>query len=201
MRLAPGIALALGLAPGAARAHAFDLSSSGYANFLDGAGVVLGSPGLLLPLLALAVALGLWRSEGLLTAWPWVLGATLSAQPLALLAGPWAALVPLALGLVNAALAALVPLGRIAPALVPLSVLTALAAMVSALEGHGWAEVPWSTRAGLLFGLHFALAATAGLVRLARDHIRHRATDIAWRVAASWLAAILVLYLAFLLRG
>lgn len=198
LRAAP---FALLLAPGAARAHAFGVYDSAYNAFLEGVGVFLASPGLLLPILALAVALGLWRAEGLLAVWAPVLLATLAGIALAPFVGPWAGLPPLALGLVVAALAALVPLERLAPAIPMFAVLTSLAAMVAALEGHGWGEVSLATRAGLLFGLHVALAAGAGLVRVTRETFRHRATDILWRVVASWLAAILVLYLAFALRG
>lgn len=197
LRAAP---VALMLAPDPARAHAFGVYDSAYNAFIEGAGVFLASPGLLLPILALAVALGLWREEGLLAVWVPVLLATLAGIALAPYAGPWAALPPLAFGLVVAALAALVPPNRFAPARPVLAVLTALAAMVAALEGHGWSEVAPATRAGLLFGLHAALAAGAGLVRITRTAFPHRATDILWRVVASWLAAILLLFVAFTLR-
>jgi len=202
MRRAGALCLAGALVvPGAARAHAFATGRDAYGNFLEGAGVALGSPGLLLPVLALAVMLGLWRREGLLKAWPHALAGSLIGLALAPLAGPWVATALLGIGLVLAALAALVPPGRIAPALPWLAALTAAIVLAAALEGHGFAEIPNATRVGLLFGVHFALSAGAGLVRYTRDRIAHPVTDIGWRVAASWLAAILVLYLAFTVAG
>jgi len=193
-------ALALALVPGAASAHAFGNYDSAYQNVLEGAGVFLVAPGLLLPVLSVALVLGLWRTEGLLAAWLPILGATLLGQALALVVGPWVALTPLAFGLVVAVLGALVPLGRIGAALPWLGSLVALAVSVAALEGHVWSDVAFATRLGLLFGFNFVLAAGAGIVRISRDRFPHRATDILWRVVSSWLGAILVLYLAFALR-
>jgi hypothetical protein len=196
-----GLALALALGPQAVLAHAFGVYDSAYNNFLEGAAVFLASPGLLVPVLVLAIALGLWRAEGLLAAWPHMFAGSVTGLALAPFAGPWVATTPLALGIVVAGLAALVPLARIAPALPWLAALVGLAVGLAALEGHGYDEVAMATRAGLLFAVQFALAAGAGLVRLSRDRFAFHATDILWRVAASWGAAILVLYLAFALKG
>lgn len=201
MRRAGSATLVVALVPGTARAHAFGSYDSAYQNFLEGAAVFLASPGLLLPVLSVALVLGLWRAEGLLAAWGPILAATLLGQGLALVAGPWVASVPLALGVVVAVLGALVPLKRIATALPVLASLVALAVSAGALEGHGWGEVALATRLGILFGLHFVLAAAAAIVRISRDTFPHHTTDILWRVVSSWLAAILVLYLAFTLRG
>lgn len=199
MRRAVSLAFAAALVPGVARAHAFGSYDSAYQNFLEGAAVFMAAPGLVLPVLAVAVALALWQREGLLQAWGLGLVATILGQGLALLAGPWIAMVPLGLGLVVAVLAALVPLARLGPAMPVLAGLTLLAVTVTSLEGHGWGEVALATRVGLLFATHLVLAAAAGAVRFTRDKVPHRATDILWRVVASWLAAILVLYVAFTL--
>jgi hypothetical protein len=193
-------ALALVL-PGPASAHAFSTGKDAYGNFLEGAGVILVTPVLLLPLLALAVALGLWRAEGLLAAWPHALAGSLIGVLAAPFAGPWVGLAAMGIGLVVAVFAALVPLARSGNALPWLAALTGVAVLAASLEGHSYAEISNATRAGLMFGAHFALAAAAGLVRLTRDHVRHPATTILWRVVASWIAAIVVLYLAFSLRG
>lgn len=191
------IGTALACAPGTALAHAFGGYDGFYNNFLDGAAVFLASPGLLLPVLALALALTLWRIEGLLAVWGWVAVATLAGVALAPFIGPWVAPLPLVFGLVVALLAALVPLARIAPAMLPLAVLTGLVVMLAALDGHSWSDVALATRAGLLFGFHLSLAAAAGLVRVLRERFDHPATLIGARIVASWIAAILVLYLAF----
>lgn len=189
------------LAPGSAFAHAFSTGRDAYGNFLEGAGVALASPGLLLPVLALAVMLGLWQDEGLLKAWPHALVGSVAGLLLAPFVGPWVALATLGIGAVLAVITALVPLKRLSAAIPLLAGFAMLMTLAAALEGHDIEEIPNATRVGLLFGVHFALAAGAGLVRVTRERILHAATTIGWRIAASWLAAILVLYLAFSLAG
>ncbi len=97
--------------------------------------------------------------------------------------------------------AALVPLGRIAAAVPWLAGLVGFATVAAALEGHRFAEVSLAARAGLLLAIHGSLAGGAVLLRLSLAAMPHPATAMLWRVAASWIAAILVLYLAFGLRG
>jgi len=201
MRRAAAVVLIAAAAPGTAHAHAFATGRDAYGNFLEGAGVALGSPGLLLPVLSISVALGLWQREGLLKAWPHALAGSLLGLAVAPLTGPWIALTAMGLGLLLAVLAALVPLARVSAALPWLAALAMAATLAAALEGHTFGEIPQATRVGLLFGAHFGLAAGAGLVRLVRDRLDYPATIIGWRVMASWLAAILVLYLAFSVAG
>ena len=64
------LAAAAGLVAGQARAHAFQGGADGYAQFVEGAGVILTYPGILLPILALGVAVSLWDTEGLPRVWP-----------------------------------------------------------------------------------------------------------------------------------
>lgn len=196
-----GLALAVGAAPTAAKAHAFSTGKDAYGAFLEGAGVVLGAPGLILPVAALGIALALWRSEGLLDAWLLFLIGGLAGIALAPFAGAWAALMPIGVGLVVAVIAALVPPQRIGPAMPALAGLTGGAVALAALEGHGWGEVAVATRVGILFAANIGLASVAGAARVSLEGIAHPATRIAWRIAASWVAAILVLSLAFLMRG
>lgn len=188
------------LAPAAALAHAFGVYDSVYNNFLEGAAVFLSAPGLLLPVLALAVALALWRREGLLEVWGAVAVATVLGIAISPFSPPWVAMLPMGLGLVMALLTALVRLERISAAMLPLAVLTAGAVMLAVLEGHAWSEVPTATKVGLLFGFHLILSVSAGLVRLVSARIDHPAATIGVRILASWIAAILVLYLAFVLN-
>lgn len=187
----------LSLAPGAASAHAFSTGRDAYGRFLEGAGTVLGGPGLLLPVLALALMVALWREEGLLDAWPLALAGSLAGLAAAPFVGPWVGFSALGIGIVIAVLAALAPLGRLSAAIPWLGALVLFAVLASALEGHPFAEVTLATRIGALFGAHFALAAFAGLVRVVRDAFRYPWVTILWRVIASWIAAILVLYFAF----
>lgn len=197
----PAPALLVALVPNAAQAHAFSTGKDTYGAFLEGAGVVLAAPGLILPVVALGLALALWQTEGLLRAWLPFLGPAVIGIVLAPLAGAWAATLPIAIGLVVAVLAALVPLGRIGPALPVLAALTGGAFALAALEGHGWGEVTMAIRTGVLFAANVALATVAGLVRISLERIPHPATRIGWRIAASWVAAILLLSLAFLIAG
>ncbi|MBV7409719.1 hypothetical protein [Maritimibacter sp. DP1N21-5] len=185
------------LLPGAAFAHAFDTGRDAYGLFLEGTGVILATPALLLPLAALGVALALWKSEGMLAAWPALLIGMLAGFALAPLVPPTAALVPLAFGLVIGVLSALFPLERIAPAIPILAGLMGLAVIAAALEGHGFGEIGVLIRAGIFFAANAVVAVVAGAVRWITEHWPGEVTRIGGRIAASWLAAILVLYLAF----
>ncbi|TYB81634.1 hypothetical protein [Maritimibacter fusiformis] len=195
------LALAAGAVPTAAWAHAFSTGKDAYGAFLEGAGVILAAPGLILPVAALGIALALWRSEGLLAAWLPFLAGGMAGVALAPFAGSWAGLAVIGTGLVVAVIAALVPPARIGPAMPGLAGLTGGAVALAALEGHGWGEVALATRVGILFAANIALATVAGAARVSLERIVHPATRIAWRIAASWVAAILVLSLAFLMRA
>ena len=189
------------LLPGAAFAHAFDTGRDAYGLFLEGAGVILATPALILPLVAMGVALGLWRTEGLLAAWPGFLLGTLAGFALAPVVPPAILLVPLAFGLVIGVLAALLPLERIAAALPILAGLMGLAIVTAALEGHSFTEIGVLIRAGIFFAANLTLAIAAGVIRWVTERWPGEVTRIGGRVAASWLAAILVLYLAFSLTA
>ncbi|GKY88994.1 hypothetical protein [Sinisalibacter aestuarii] len=197
LRLRAGLALAL--MPQAASAHAIGAGAG--QPFGAGLKLALTNPDLLLPMLALAVALALWGARGLRAAWPYLLAGTLIGLAIAPVSGPWIGLTAMGIGLLLAVVAALVPVARLAPALPWLAGMTGLAVVGYALEGHGFGEVSNATRAGLLIGLHGALALAVGAIRMSLATIRYPATAIFWRIAASWIAAILVLYLAFTLRG
>jgi hypothetical protein len=189
------------LIPGAAFAHAFDTGRDAYGLFLEGAEVILTTPALVLPLVATGVALGLWRTEGLLAAWPGFLIGALAGFALAPFAPSSIALVPLAFGLVIGVLAALLPLERIAAALPILAGLMGLAVVTAALEGHGFAEIGLLIRTGIFFAANMTLAVAAGVIRWVSERWPGEVTRIGGRIAASWVAAILVLYLAFSLSA
>ena len=195
------LALLLAVLPGAAQAHAFKTGADSYGAFLEGAGVILAYPGLILPLATLAVALALWKTEGMVAAWPAFLIGQVIGMALAPLVGIWAALIPLAFGLVRGALAAIVSLGRIRGAMPVFAVLMGAAVMAAALEGHGVAEIGIAIRLGLFVAANIATAALAGVLRVILERWDGDIPRIGARVAASWLAAILVLYLAFSVAG
>ncbi|MEC7761015.1 MAG: hypothetical protein VX874_03755 [Pseudomonadota bacterium] len=200
-RLTLPAALTAALIPGAAQAHAFKTGADSYGAFLEGAGVILGYPGLILPLATLAVTLALWKTEGMVAAWPAFLVGQIVGMALAPVVGLWAALLPLAFGLVLGALAAVVTLDRLGQALPILAGLMGAAVMAAALEGHSFTEIGVSIRLGLFVAVNVATAAIAGVVRVILERWGGQVARIGVRVAASWLAAILVLYLAFAVAG
>lgn len=195
------VAAPVAVAPGLAHAHAFTAGADAYSAFLEGVGVILGTPGIILPLVALGVMVMLWKPEGLLSAWPLFLVGQVIGLGLAPLVGPYAAVLPVSVGVVLAVLAALVPIARLGPAVPILAGMTGFVVMLAALEGHGWGELGIPIYAGLLFGANIATAAMAGIIKILFETWPGQITRIGTRILASWVAAILVLYLAFALVG
>jgi hypothetical protein len=104
------------------------------------------------------------------------------------------------LGIVIAAMAALLPVGSEPPW--PTGCGAAGFRHAHRVRGHGLFELPVFTHLGLLFGANLATALAAGLSsNLAMTRVRAGWMRIGWRVAASWIGAILVLMLAFELTG
>jgi hypothetical protein len=114
--------------------------------------------------------------------------------------GPGVATAFIGLGVATAAIAALAPSIPGAVALV-LAGITGLGALGVALEGHGLFELPLLTHVGLIFGTNLAAALAAGLSQYALDRVQADWVRIGWRVVASWIGAILVLYFAFEVTG
>ncbi len=185
---------------GPVHAHAFDAGADAYGQFVEGAAVMLTFPGIVLPLLALGVMLSLWRDNGLPAVWPAFLVAQVAGVFLAASVGPVVALIFMGLGILIAAVAALAPSVPNALAL-GLATLAGLLAMLTAFEGHGLFELPVFTHLGLLFGANLATALAAGIANLALTRVEAAWMRIGWRVAASWIGAILMLTLAFEVTG
>ena len=197
LRQAPAAAalLAAALAPGAARAHAFDSGADFYQQFLEGTRVVFIYPGIFLPLLALGVLVSLWDREGMIRAWPAFLGGQVAGVLIGPLAGEGIAAVYLAVGLAVAALAALWPEARRALVLA-LAAAVGAGALATALEGHGFGELSVFIHAGILLAANLATAVVAGLARATFDWTDAAWLRIGWRVVASWLGAVQVMLLA-----
>lgn len=193
------LAAAGALAAGKAQAHAFQGGADGYAQFVEGAGVILTYPGILLPILALGVAISLWDTEGLPGVWPYALAGQVAGVFTASVVGVWVAAAFMALGVVIAAMAALWPANR-RIVITVLAALTGVGAISAALEGHGLFELPLLIHLGILFGTNLVLAAASGAAALAMERVPAEWMRIGWRVVASWIGAILVLFLAFSLR-
>lgn len=185
---------------GPANAHAFTAGADSYAQFIEGASVILIYPAILLPILALGLLLSLWDPDGLPRTWPVFLAGQALGIFAAVAVGPEALVGFIALGVVTAALAALV---SAVPRLAAFGFagLTGCGALAMALEGHGMFELSVFTHLGLFFGTNLAVALGAGLARLVLDRFEAGWVRIGVRVAASWIGAILLLTLAFELSG
>ncbi|MBY6201639.1 hypothetical protein KUV65_09720 [Maritalea mobilis] len=195
-----GIAATALIGAGPAAAHSFDTGADAYNQVVEGTGVVLTDPGLLIPILALGILLSLWDAEGLPRAWPFYLLGQIAGVIVASVVGPWITTVFIALGIVIAALAALLPRPTKTLA-IGLAALTGVGALAVGLEGHGLFELSVFIHLGLILGVNIAVALPAGAARVALDKVAAPWMRIGWRVAASWLGAILVLYLAFEMTG
>lgn len=188
------------LAAGQARAHAFQGGADLYEQFVQGTAVILIYPGILLPVLAMGIAVSLWDTDGLPRVWPLALLGQVAGIFAASSVGVWVGPAFMALGIGVAALAALWPTSQ-RVVIAALAAITGLGATAVSLEGHGLFELPVMIHLGILFGINMVLALGAGVSRLALVQVPAPWMQIGWRVAASWIAAILMLFLAFALRG
>lgn len=184
----------LSLAAGPVEAHAVDAGADAFAQFAGGAAVILITPAIVLPLLALGILLSLWRDDGLPQVWPLFLAAQVAGVLAAALAGPEVVLVLTGLGIAIAAVPALAASVRPAVAYGAAG-LAGFVAMLTAFEGHGPFELPVFTHLGLLFGANLATALAAGVSRIALVQVSTGWMRIGWRVAASGIGAVLTLML------
>lgn len=195
-----GLSAAFAALGGRADAHAFQGGAEPYAQFIEGAGVIVTSPGILLPIVAMGIAISLWDTDGLPRVWPHAIIGQIIGVVLGPLVGVWIAAVFIGLGVVIACLAALWPENR-HPVIAAFTGLIGLAAMATALQGHGLFDLSVFIQLGILFAANMILAAGAGAAALALDKVPAPWMRIGWRVVASWIGAILMLFLAFGLRG
>ncbi|MDJ0824640.1 MAG: hypothetical protein QNJ16_03970 [Rhodobacter sp.] len=194
------LVLAAGLSAARAEAHAFQSGADYYAQFLEGAGVILWYPETLLPLLSLGILLSLWHPEGMLRAWPAFLMGLLAGIPLAAFVGTWVTSVLLIAGILTAILAALLQRHIRAEALA-ISLSLGLLASAASLQGHGVLELPVFIYVGIVFAANMVTACAAGIASLAMERVEANWMRILWRIAGSWLAAIMTLVFAFTLTA
>lgn len=183
-----------------AAAHAFRSGAEHYDQFLEGASVILAYAGTLLPLTASGILAGLWHVDGMVRTWPALAAGLLLGLPLSVYASPMIVIGLVALGVVTAVLAALLPHHTAIECRV-LAFLTGLLAMMASLEGHGLFELPVLIYAGIILTASFVFVAAANLTRMSIERFPNHVTVIVFRVLASWIAAILLLFLAFQWRG
>lgn len=189
-------ALAAVCLAGPARAHSFLPEGGFYDRFIEGNVVILAYPATLLPLVALGLLASLWDLEGLLRTWPSLIIGQLVGIGLAAAMGPSVLLALLAAGALVAMLAALLP-SHSATEVRLAAAATGMLVVAVSLEGHGLFELPLAIHLGILFATNLSVAFAAAIPRLTLERSNAAWLRIVWRVAASWIAAILVLYLAY----
>ncbi len=194
-----GLSVTLALVPVAAEAHAFKTGSA-YPQFVEGVGVTISCPPLLLTLIPLGILVGLRQLDGMVRVWPALIVGMLAGQFLAPLVGPVIIAVALALGVLCAILAAVNARYPNAPMRVLSASAGVMAAMVM-LEGHAFGELPIAVYLGLFAGANLVVGMVAGLARLGLERYQKPFVRLGAFVAASWVGAIAILLLALTLRG
>lgn len=195
-RIRGGLCAALVLLPGAAQAHAFRTGADVYTQFIEGVGVPLADPALVLCLLPLGLLAGLWRPDAMPKLWPVLIPALILGGLCASLAPPEVAIAAVSVGAATACIAAL---ARTLPSLLVLAMgaLGGAVAGLTALQGHGFGELSLAIHLGLLLGANLVVAIPAALVKLTLPDGAAMWRRIGWRVAASWSGAVAVMFLAF----
>ncbi|MEN0041205.1 MAG: hypothetical protein AAF764_07685 [Pseudomonadota bacterium] len=197
---APCLAVPFLLETTSAWAHAFKSGSDFYEQFQEGGGVILAYPATLLPLLAAGLLVGLWDKDGMARSFPFFAVGILLGIPLASVVGPSVALVCVVLGMIVATLAAVLN-KHVAIESFAVAFATGVLTTAVALEGHGLFELPFFIHAGIVVLAIVVFVACANLVRLTMNRFENPIIAIGFRVAASWIAAALLMMLAFELRG
>lgn len=189
------------LAPLPAQAHGLGPMATPTQAALSGARAVLSYPETLLPLLAIGLLLAMWDARrGLPRALPALLVGLAGGVVLSPLMQDGMAVISVILGLGSAV--AVAAAGQRMPTwgAVPLAVLGSCAALGSLIHGQPFDSLPMALVAGLLVTalLAVALPALAGRMVLSGGAGWR---PVVMRIAASWLAAILLLILAFTFRS
>lgn len=187
----------LTLASFSSHAHSFGAGTDAFQAFVEGARVMLFEPITLFAGLSAGLMITLWRSGGMLVAWPPLIVATLVGFLAATLAPDWAKMALIVVGTLTATLAAVLQSHKQA-AVMLLVVLTGVLSLFVALEGHTWMELSAAIYVGLILGAQFSVVIGAALAQMLLEKFGTAAwSRIAIRVAASWLAAMQILILAF----
>jgi|TARA_Y100000815_G_scaffold271495_1_gene298183 hypothetical protein len=192
------IAAALVLPATRADAHSFGAGTDTFEAFVEGFNAVLFSPFSLLPCLSLGLLLTLWHLEGMVKAWPYLIASHVVGFGIAPAVGTWVIPALVGAGCVTGAVAAVLPHPS-RPVALALNTTVGLLTMLVSLEGHQWFELSLPIYLGIFAAASFAVAAGAGVARLVIERVPHPWVRIAIRIAASWLAAMQMLMIAFLI--
>lgn len=187
----------LTLASFSAHSHSFGAGTDSFQAFVEGARVMLFEPITLFAGLSAGLMITLWRSGGMLVVWPALIVATLLGFLAATLAPEWTKMALIVVGTLTAALAAVLQSHKQALVML-LVVLTGVLSLFVALEGHTWMELTAAIYVGLILGAQFSVVIGAALAQMLLEKFGTAPwSRIAIRVAASWLAAMQILILAF----
>jgi len=195
MKKRKALVLTAAVLPSPAAAHGFAPGANPWSQILAGASVPFAEPAILLALLPLGLALGIWRADGLPRLWTALaagLAAGVVAAPLAGLSIAFAAILAgLATALMGAAALAW-PTWLMGAATAG----TGLVVAMTALEGHAPGSLPATVHIGMFMGAGVAVGLPFALVALSRGPGTAPWLLIGWRVLASWLAAIALMLAA-----
>ena len=178
-----------------ADAHSFIGEGGAYDIFVEGAGVVLSDIRLILPLIAVGLMVALWQIDGLISVWPAMIVGNFIGIPLAIIATTAAYQIFTALGLIVAIIAAVKP-DRLKPEILFVTFVISVGAMMCALQGHKFLELPLMIYLGIIFGTNLTLAMSANGAGLFLRSITSSWAKIIIRALASWVAAMSLLILA-----
>ena len=178
-----------------ADAHSFIGEGGAYDIFVEGAGVVLSDIRLILPLIAVGLMVALWQIDGLISVWPAMIVGNFIGIPLAIISTTAAYQIFTALGLMVAIIAAVKP-DRLKPEILFVTFVISVGAMMCALQGHKFLELPLMIYLGIIFGTNLTLAMSANGAGLFLRSITSSWAKIIIRALASWVAAMSLLILA-----
>ena len=183
---------------GPALAHGFPPKVPFHDRVFDGIEEVLFSPATLLPLIALGLLIGLYGRRVLAQLWAVLIFSQILGLALAATTADWILPPLLGAGGLIASLAALLPSHSVREVQLATAATCALA-VAAALDGHGPFDTPFASLLGILVAVNLTIGAAA-VLPLGTMAISSAAwLRILWRVAASWIAAALILYLAFIM--
>jgi len=188
------------MSSGAAQAHSFGTGTDAFEAFVEGSNAVLFSLFSLLPCLSLGVLLTLWQLEGMIKVWPLLIATHVVGFLLAPLVGTWVIPTLVIAGAITATLAALLP-RHTRPEAMALTGIIGFLTMLVNLEGHAFLELTTPIYVGIFVASSFAVAAGAGIARIILERFSYDWVRIGLRIAASWLAAMQVMLLAFMVAN
>jgi hypothetical protein len=184
--------------PLSARAHEFGLGGDVYDDFLAGGAVVLTDLPVMIALTSTGIFISIWDREGLPHLWL----SFLSAVPAGFLIAAFVPVDPVLI-LFGAAIAlGLLAVIAIRPQKRIMSAIVFLAGFLTAwgiLAGHAWGEIPLGAYAGIFGLFNLVLATSALVVSTALKRLPYGWVEITFRALASWMVAIAVMSVAFLL--